>query len=299
MVFKRTNGLKVMLITLVLLITLVGCGNTKSSMESVANDAAQYPNSSPAMEPRDMKSEEYGESGSNLSNGSTELADQAERLVIKSGDISLYVDSTEKAFTDITTIVESSGGFIQDSHVWNSDRGMSANLQLRIPAKQLQQVVEQLEALGRVQSKRIGGQDVTEEFVDLESRLRNLNRQEQRYLELLEQAKNVEDILRIEKELNLVRGEIERITGRLIGLKDKISFATLHVNISEALKQGEVLPPSFSKAMQDAKQGIINSVHLLLQAITGAIVFIGYLIPFVPVIWIGYYIYRKRQKNNS
>ncbi|MCZ7372153.1 MAG: DUF4349 domain-containing protein, partial [Candidatus Methanoperedens sp.] len=141
----------------------------------------------------------------------------------------------------------------------------------RIPQKNFYSAVEQIESLGTVRSKEIKGQDVTEEFIDTGARLGNLEKQENRLSEILKMANTVKDVLEVEHELERVRGEIERLTGRLNYLNQSVEMSTITVNAAEPVPfTGE--SRGITEALREAFRGFIESIR-------GLIIFTGFILP--------------------
>lgn len=125
----------------------------------------------------------------------------------------------------------------------------------------------------RVIDRVISGQDVTEEFVDLESRLKSKKQVEERLLEFMEDAEKTEDLLKISDDLARVQEEIETIVGRLNYLKDKTDFATVTIHIQEenvkltSMNEGEL------NTWDEAKKQWMRSINFILTAFSGMFVF--------------------------
>src|SRR2546428_420241 len=132
-----------------------------------------------------------------------------------------------------TRIAEVAGGFIADSSYAAAGSMPEGTFVLRVPAPRFADVLSQVASLGHVQQRRISGQDVTEEYVDLQARIRNLERYEQRLLAFVDRAAKVSDLLAIEQELARVRGEIEMLTGRARHLDRQLDLASIHVSAHE------------------------------------------------------------------
>jgi hypothetical protein len=171
-------------------------------------------------------------------------------------------------------------------------------LTLRVPAAKLEEILSALEPLGQVEGKNISGQDVTEEYYDTTARKANLEKQEQRLLELYNKAGTVKDILEIENELTRVRGEIESLQARLNVLDNLISLATITVElrapggISTGSTLKEPLGTRLKAAWQMGVNGLVNFSEGLL--LLGAV-----LLPYTPfaaaAYLLFYYIVRKRR----
>ena len=132
-------------------------------------------------------------------------------------------------------MAERQGGFVENK----SDKGdESASLTLRIPAKSLTTTLSSLETLGSVTSRNVEGEDVTEEYIDVEARLKNKIVLRGRLKELLAKAVEVKDILAIETELNRVQAEIDSMEGRMKSLKGQVEYATVRLSLDKKTLRG-------------------------------------------------------------
>lgn len=149
-------------------------------------------------------------------------------------------------------IARAAGGFVSSSSVFINDepipepleetigRTRSASVTIRVPAQAYPTVMSQLRGMAReVQFESSDTTDVSEEFADLQARLRNLEATEARYLELLQMAESIPDILTIQDRINAVRLEIERIQGRINLLNDLTDLATITVQLRPFLPAAE------------------------------------------------------------
>jgi len=186
--------------------------------------------------------EPYGGSGDEVAPPLPELAG---RKIVRNASISLGVEDVAGAVQQVETIAGSAGGFVSESSVFVESppeplegdtapprRTQSATVSIRVPTSAYASVMNQLRGLaGEVQSESSTTSDVSEEFADLEARLRNLEATEARYLELLEKAETIPDILTLQDRINSVRLEIERIQGRINLLNDLTDLATIVVQL--------------------------------------------------------------------
>ncbi|MEL4305852.1 DUF4349 domain-containing protein [Methanococcoides sp. LMO-2] len=198
------------------------------------------------------------------------------RKVITTSDVSLEVNDAQEAIDSVAAIAFEYNGYVSSSSVYDTYYGdgesMAGYITIRIPAADHDIVINDIEALGKVTSKSTSGVDVTEEYIDVEARLSNLEKQEQRLQEILDMATTVEEVLEVEKELGRVRGEIESLMGRLNYLNDRIDFSTITVSVSEP--RNITHSWGLRDALSDSVRGFIGSVN-------GIIVFIGVAIPIV------------------
>lgn len=156
----------------------------------------------------------------------------AERMIIKTGSVSMVVKDVREAIKAISAYATEKGGFVVSSNVSKYDLSVSGDITFRIPSEIFGQGVLDVKAMGEVKSESVYGQDVTEEFVDLESQLGNLRATEAQFLEIMKSAFKIEDVLAVQRELGTVRGQIEGIEGRMKYLKESASLSTLTVYLS-------------------------------------------------------------------
>jgi uncharacterized UPF0160 family protein len=154
-----------------------------------------------------------------------------DRKLIRTGDLSFEVKDvleTKKSVSDICSTLKA---FSSSESQSNLDDRIQFFQTIRVPADRFDELVTQLEKLAvRIENKSINTQDVTEEFIDVEARLATKKSLEERYREILKQAKTVADIVSIESQIATVRAEIESMQGRMNYLKNQIAFSTLQVN---------------------------------------------------------------------
>ena len=159
------------------------------------------------------------------------------QLIIKTADMSLQVKSFQKAYDRAVSTAKSAGGYVTDSSAeTEGTRPTSGNLTLRVPVDSFERTLDRLGDLGKVLSKNIRGEDVTAEVVDLNSRMRNQRAEERQYLEIMNRAKRVTDVVTVSNELYRVRGEIEQAEGRVKYLNSVAEMATINLNLSEKAK---------------------------------------------------------------
>ena len=153
------------------------------------------------------------------------------RMVIYTGSLEVRVKEVAKAHEEVARIARAANGYVSESS-YNAQSGpSSATITIRVPATELDRAVDQISKLGKLLDKRMNAQEVSEEYVDLTSRRRNLEREEVRLLELMQRAGRISDLLEVEQTLARVRGEIENISGRLRYLENRVAMSTLTVTL--------------------------------------------------------------------
>ncbi len=170
------------------------------------------------------------------SSGLVEPAEEelTQRKIIKNGSLQLLVKKAEETAQEIKSISQKLNGFVSESYIYEvSQKTKSGTITIRVPAEQFDSAIEEIKKLAiKVEKETINARDVTEEFIDLEARLKNLQAEEEQYLKIMKQARTVEDTLKVTAKLSQVRGQIERIQGQLKYLSDKIDLATITANLT-------------------------------------------------------------------
>jgi hypothetical protein len=159
------------------------------------------------------------------------------RKVIRNAELTIETDSPADGKRKIEVIAESHGGFVITSEI--TDRGEEEaggrtiiTVVVRIPTAQFGIALEEIRKVGKkIRQEKITGQDVTEEFVDLEARLKAKRALEVQFLEIMKQARDVKDALEVQRALADVRGEIEQMEGRRRFLENRVSLSTVTVTL--------------------------------------------------------------------
>ncbi|MFO8101000.1 MAG: DUF4349 domain-containing protein [Dehalococcoidia bacterium] len=164
-----------------------------------------------------------------VSGGST-----IDRMIVRTGQMNLKVADVGETLNQIKTITQSLGGYVVSSDWQAGEEENSATISIRVPAKEYESATLSLRDLAiEVLYESTRAQDVTEEYTDLEAQLRNLEATEERYLQLLEKAETVEEMLDVEEELSDTRGRIEQIQGRMQYLEQTSATSLINVHLME------------------------------------------------------------------
>jgi hypothetical protein len=161
---------------------------------------------------------------------------KTERMLIKNGTLNFSVTDIEESKKEIEKICKEFNGYIASEEQQRYDHRVEYEQVLRVPATRFEPFVKVIEGLGlKVDARNITSQDVTEEFIDVEARLKTKKELDARYHQLLAKAKNVTEMLAIEEQIGAVRSEIESMEGRLNFLKNQVGFSTLTINYYQTL----------------------------------------------------------------
>jgi hypothetical protein len=211
-----------------------------------------------------MPSFPFSADGDQYDSALPEETEGLQRMVIKTGSLSLIVKNIDQVFAEITSTVSRMGGFVERSDIRETVTGFrNGVVTVKIPSPRFEEAYTEIRALGiRVERESVDSRDVTDEYVDLEARLRNFKASEVRFLAILEKANTVEDILRVQRDLDKVRENIERLEGRLQLLNRQIEMSTISVSLT-AQADVEIFGVVWSPAIA-AKQSINNMLEGLI-----------------------------------
>jgi hypothetical protein len=225
------------------LVAAIGCSSMRDGQTQNAS-SVRAPNTSAERNAVDEKS--GGAAQSAMQTVSLKQADASqsapaaavERKIIYNATLSLEVEEPAKAMPRVASIAASRGGFVVTSESQQhtgADGGRAyevITIEVRVPAAQFDAAINELRGLGsRVNAEKLTGQDVTEEYIDLEARLRTQKALETQFLEIMKGARAVEDALAVQRELANVRTEIERLEGRRRFLESQTSLSTISVTL--------------------------------------------------------------------
>jgi hypothetical protein len=284
---------KKLIILSVLAILLTSCAGARA----FSSKSFPEPAMSSGYEAADAVYWESGEVASNTAPGESLRTQETQpRLVIKNASLSIVVEDPGLTMDSITRLASDLGGFVVTSNFYRIqvDGGLEvpqANITIRVPAEKLDQALEEIKSgAGQILNENISGQDVTQEYTDLESRLRNLEKAEQQLTAIMEQAWETEDVLSVYNRLVEVQEQIELIKGQMKYYEQSAALSAISVNIQaneavQPLKIGNWQPVGVAKR---AIQALINTLEFL----ANLLIWIGlYILPivlilFFPVRWI-------------
>jgi hypothetical protein len=195
-----------------------------------------------------------------IEDDSTLSTTEEERMIVRNGDMSLVVEDIVGARDEIAQLAVRSNGYVVSSRISGEEQDMRGWISIRVPDDKFEQTLAELRELAvRVTSESTDSRDVTEEYVDLQSRLRNAEATESQYLALLEKAIDVEDILNIYDSLSRVRNEIEQIKGRMQYLERTSSMSLITVNLRPEATTKSLVRVGWSalEALKSAVRGIV------------------------------------------
>jgi hypothetical protein len=229
------------------------------------------------------EAEEAGSSPAAPGNAAREFLG-IERLVIRNATLDIVVQDTEATLTQIQALVKELGGYVVESSTYKYQQGLQASVTFRVPADQLDAALERVRELAtEVRHESITGQDVTEEYVDLESRLRHLEATEKRLETFLDEAEDTEAALAVYEQLRQVNAEIEQVKGRMNYLQESaaLSMVTLSITpdaLAQPIEVGGWRPQG---TLRGAFEALIKVLQFLVDAL---IVIVVLVLPVLVVI---------------
>jgi hypothetical protein len=188
--------------------------------------------------------------------GESETGELTEdRKIVKTGSMTLEVEDIAETMDEVAEMADELNGYVVSSYKYEYKGKVFGRITIRVPFEKFEEAFERLRQLATaVPDETTTAKDVTEEYVDLEAQLGNLLATETQYRALLEQAENVEEMLKVQKELSNVRGEIEQIEGRMKYLEQTSETSLIEVDLEETKPLAE--PWSASDAFQSAVRGL-------------------------------------------
>lgn len=293
---------------------LVACGNDSNEMESSQDSVQLY-----TTEESDAGMEEFSLSLDNVESEQDSVAlreaaipdnekmiNNVERKVVYTANIHIEVKSYQTTFNHIQEQVEKLQGYIVESSMFEDPENSSKHGQLtvRIPVESFSEFVQIVEeGSSKVLESSTSGQDVTEEYVDLESRLNAKRVVEERLLSFMEEAEKTEDLLKISNDLAKVQEDIEEITGRMKYLENKSDLATVSIYMQENNITLSGTGKDDLNTWERTKEQFMKSINFMIHAFSSIfILLVGNLPIFLVIGIVGLVIFlyvRKKIKKRT
>jgi hypothetical protein len=205
---KMARSLKASALVL-LVLALASCGSSETKSAPPDDGTVSVERKTAGVDPPAGSGEDLAQSSegaAGIPEDPAALGDFS-RKVVKTVDLCLLSEEVRRSAARAQQVAATAGGTVLSSQVYRSDDSVTADLVLSVPSEEFERVLDELRSLGeKVTTDSISGQDVTEEYVDLKSRERNLRATEESLLRLYDRAENVEEALSIQRELTTVRG---------------------------------------------------------------------------------------------
>ncbi|MDP2719727.1 MAG: DUF4349 domain-containing protein [Dehalococcoidia bacterium] len=233
-----------------------------------------------------------------LAGGDSGLPSTTERMIVREGNITLVVNNVTGARDTISTMAVSFGGYVVSTEISGKEQDMRGSVSIRVPAEKFEQLLQELRNLAvRVVSESTNSRDITEEYIDLTSRLKNAEATEKQYLALLDRANNTDEILKIYRQISEIRREIEQIKGRVQYLERTSSTSQVTIRLEpEGSAKGLVRAGwNVVEVFKSAIRGLI----IALQVIGTLAIWLAVLSPIWVAVMAAIYWKRRRKKSKS
>lgn len=217
------------------------------------------------------------------------------RKIIKDGFITLETKEFEKSYDKIIDYAKSYRGYIEWSETMygkvilekNQEPLRNGRLRIRIPEDNFESALTYFKSLGKVKSQQLNERDISKIYYDTENLVRNLELQEKRLREILEEAKNVDEILRVENELRRIRTEINRNKQTLKNWDSLISYSTIDISLLEIREQGEKIELNDDEGiLVKGKKGFISTINKIIDFVGKTIVLAMTITPILTPLFI-------------
>lgn len=220
-----------LLLPLLLVFTFVACGSASPPSSSGGSDG---PQGAPGAK---------GDTGTG--SGTTPPPGEV-RLIVRNASVIIYVDDVAKATDAVVALATEMGGYVVNSRLSGEATRQAGAASIRVPVDKFEDALERIRSLAsRVDSENTDAKDVTEEYVDLQARVRNLQATEAQYKRLMDRATTVDDVIKVQKQLTDVQGQIEQLQGRLQYLGQTSSTSLINVTIYANVAAQPIVQPGW------------------------------------------------------
>lgn len=262
-------------------------GRSSASLRdsSVSKEGIAMPTTAAARAPASQNSGVGGASSQPAANISVP---DPNRQIIKSGTLSLVVQDVASALAQARSITTAHGGLVtQSSTSTVAERGV-ADVTIQVPADQFESAMDALRGINGVRDRtvdKITSQDVTEEYVDVNAQVDNLKVTERQLQALMDKATRMEDVLAIQRELTTVRGQIDRLQGRLNYLQRRTAMSTISLHLEPLASTVPHAGWRFSEALSQAWQRSMTVLRVVADVALTVAMFALWLVPALGIVW--------------
>lgn len=215
-----------------------------------------------------------------------------DQKIIKNGTLRFETADMNKTATKIYTALKGANGYIQLDNETKGYNEITRNIVIRVPNQNFEKLVnEVIQGVSYFDEKQITSEDVTEQFIDLEARLKSKKELEARYIDLLRKATKVSDIIEIEQQINVIREEIESKEGQLNYMKSRVSMSTLSINFYKPTVESGVTVSYGDK--------IVNALKGSVDWIPGFFIGLIYIWPLIFLAFLAYFIFKRKRKKQK
>lgn len=230
---------------------------------------------------------------------------QKQPQLIKRAQLTLVVQSLDEIMPSVTVLVQRQQGDIlrfEDRQSQSGSSRQTAFLELRVPQNKLESTLDALTQLGTVENRMITAEDVSDQLVDTQARLRNLRKSEEMVLKIMERSGSVGEVLQVSNELSNIRESIERLDAQLRNLQNQVAYSMITLNLEEAVSASSQPQPDLGLQIGETWGKAQNAVTELTLALVSLMVWLLAFSPYFILVGgavYGYRRWRKQQVNNK
>ncbi|WP_377887818.1 DUF4349 domain-containing protein [Alkalihalobacillus sp. R86527] len=227
---------------------------------------------------------------------------QTDRKVIFHANLSITVEDLSKATDRLEQLLESNNGYIVEANTFSEENTNYGSMTVRVPQNNFYPFLDKAETIGKgTPEKSISGSDVTEEFVDLEARLKAKENVKSRLESFLKKAEKTEDLLAISNDLSQIQEEIEQLKGRMKYLNNQSDYSTVTISLEESKITVPSLGEGDDSTIDEAKQLFMKTANGILHFFSKTVVFLFGLSPvLVPLTLVAvFFLLRHRKKRRK
>ncbi|MER6326997.1 MULTISPECIES: DUF4349 domain-containing protein [Streptomyces] len=274
---------------LVTALALTGCSASDAGSDGGGKAAAPQQGSQAEGSQADGKAGAAGEAGSGRA-GESAPPELAAAHLIRTVSLSVQVKDTSKALDAARTATENAGGYVGDESTSRDAEGHErTEVTLRVPVERYEDVLDELEGAGKLLRREAKAEDVTDQVVDVDSRVKSQRASVARVRELMDRATELDDVVTLEGELSTRQAELEALLARQASLKDRTSLATVTLSLSETpvkhVEKKEDEDPGFLDALAGGWDAFVTMLRWL-AVVLGAVLPFAMVAALLALLWL-------------
>ncbi len=232
--------------------------------------------------------------------GEGKISQNTDRTIVKTATLHMVTNNTRQTVDQIVETTKKVEGLVTQSHVFENEYQegiVNAELTVRVPVSRLEEALEAYKQFAvKVTNENISARDETEQKIDLEAQLHNLQATEQQLLGIMEQAKNVEETLDVQRELTNIRDRIERTTAQLENLEGRAALSTIHISLTTKESELPVVSPQENTLWEEIKLSVREAISFYRDLIIIGIRLSIIGLPAITIVVAAYFLLKKKKK---
>lgn len=268
--------------------------NVNTSMTSTGGD--EWTPSEPGVATEEARGGPSGQPSRGKAFAATAPAKTA-RKVVMTGSVTLEVKRFEKVHAEVVKVAKDLGGYVANSELnLPSEGAQSGMVTIRVPQEGYDEALSRLKKLGKLVNENQSAEDVTQKYVDLDARVRNLKAEEERILDMMKRARTIKETLQVDQRLTELREHIEVIEGQFRYLKFQIAMATITVTLTEKATALHLPEPKWVwlNVVQSAWHSVVIVAQGLATLVTYLVLYGIFWVPVVALFLVAKRVQRKR-----